>query len=192
MGCGSSRIEEIARMYGEPSEFDTCSTMISSRDNRGEPDGSDVKSESEYKEQSSSSHKHPQEPSTIADKTSKLSSDKGRSTYLESSDAISTETSSSSNCPTSTSQNSNVVSQERQKQSRYYRNGLKFPPSPHPSKKTSTVLMTSSSPVAPEYDYSHVNFTPLVKGKHPLKSRKDSKAKRGEKKSVVGHGTSKK
>ncbi len=43
MGCGSSRIDEIAKMYsGEPSEFDTCSTFISSHNCRGEPDGSDV------------------------------------------------------------------------------------------------------------------------------------------------------
>lgn len=41
MGCGSSRDAELWRMYREPSEFDTCSTIISSRDNRGEPDGTD-------------------------------------------------------------------------------------------------------------------------------------------------------
>ncbi|XP_033637770.1 uncharacterized protein LOC117298559 [Asterias rubens] len=45
MGCGSSRVENsrFCQTYGEPSEFDTCSSVVSTaRDNRGEPDGREV------------------------------------------------------------------------------------------------------------------------------------------------------
>ncbi|XP_038050278.1 uncharacterized protein LOC119723610 isoform X2 [Patiria miniata] len=41
MGCGSSRVESsrFRQTYGEPSEFDTCSSVVSAvRDTRGEPD----------------------------------------------------------------------------------------------------------------------------------------------------------
>ncbi|XP_054771335.2 uncharacterized protein LOC129279266 [Lytechinus pictus] len=42
MGCGSSQTAFIRDMYREPSEFDTCSTVLSGRENRGEPDGKEV------------------------------------------------------------------------------------------------------------------------------------------------------
>ncbi|XP_038050276.1 uncharacterized protein LOC119723610 isoform X1 [Patiria miniata] len=45
MGCGSSRVESsrFRQTYGEPSEFDTCSSVVSAvRDTRGEPDGREV------------------------------------------------------------------------------------------------------------------------------------------------------
>ena len=49
MGCGSSRVENsrFCQTYGEPSEFDTCSSVVSAaRDTRGEPDGKEIHSSS--------------------------------------------------------------------------------------------------------------------------------------------------
>ncbi|XP_030838187.1 uncharacterized protein LOC763836 [Strongylocentrotus purpuratus] len=46
MGCGSSHTQTalIRDMYREPSEFDTCTSVISGREYRGEPDGKEVSS----------------------------------------------------------------------------------------------------------------------------------------------------